>query len=197
VISHPSSANGRKLLTNLEDAKSRPFARFLVALSIRHVGKGVAPDVAAAFPSIDALASASVDDLSAVPGIGPTLAASIAEWFTVDWHNVIVAKWRAAGCRLADEPRPEIPGEPQTLAGLTIVVTGSVPGYSRDGASAAIEARGGKAAGSVSSRTSYVVAGESAGSKLDKAIALGVPVIEADAFERLLADGPEGLIAAD
>ncbi|HQD96986.1 MAG TPA: NAD-dependent DNA ligase LigA [Propionicimonas sp.] len=191
------SANGRKLLANLDDAKSRPFARFLVALSIRHVGKGVAPDVAAAFPSIDALASASVEELSAVSGIGPTLAASIAEWFTVDWHNAIVAKWRAAGCRLADEPRAEAPGEPQTLAGLTIVVTGAVPGYSRDGATAAIEARGGKAAGSVSSRTSYVVAGESAGSKLDKAIALGVPVIEADAFERLLTAGPEGLITAD
>jgi len=186
------SANGDKLLKNLEVAKSRPFAKFLVALSIRHIGKGVAPDVAAAFPSIDALRSASVAELSAVEGIGPVLAASISEWFSVDWHRAIVDKWQAAGCAMADEAVGRQEAE-QTLAGLTIVVTGSVPGYSRDGATEAITARGGKASGSVSSRTSYVVAGDGAGSKLDKAVALGVPVLAADQFEALLSGGPSAV----
>jgi len=183
------SANGDKLLRNLDAAKQRPFARFLVALSIRHVGKGVAPDVAAAFRSIDALANASVAELSAVEGIGPVLAASIAEWFAVDWHRAIIEKWQAAGCRLADEA-PAGEQLEQTLAGLTVVVTGSVPGYSRDGATEAIVARGGKASGSVSARTDFVVAGDGAGSKLDKAITLGVPVLAADQFEALLSGGP-------
>ncbi|MGV8908252.1 MAG: NAD-dependent DNA ligase LigA [Propionicimonas sp.] len=186
------SANGRKLLENLERAKRAPFAKFLVALSIRHVGKGVAPDIAAAFPSIDALEGASVEELGAVPGIGPTLAAAISEWFAVDWHRAIVAKWRAAGCFLATEPAAAT-GEAQTLAGLTVVVTGSVPGFTRDSATAAIEGRGGKVAGSVSSRTDFVVAGESAGSKYDKAIALGVPILDAAGFELLLAEGPDAV----
>jgi DNA ligase (NAD+) len=189
------SANGRKLLDNLEQAKTAPFTKFLVALSIRHVGKGVAPDVAAAFPSIEALETASVEELSAVPGIGPTLAAAIAEWFTVDWHRAIVDKWRAAGCRLAAEPIEDT-GIPQTLAGLTVVVTGSIPGFTRDSATAAIETRGGKAAGSVSSRTDFVVAGESAGSKYDKAIALGVPILDAAGFDLLLNQGPDAVRVA-
>ncbi|MCC6496373.1 MAG: NAD-dependent DNA ligase LigA [Propionibacteriaceae bacterium] len=191
------SANGRKLLENLEQAKTKPFARFLVALSIRHVGKGVAPDVAAAFPSIEALANASVDELSSVPGIGPTLAASIAEWFEVDWHRAIVEKWQAAGCRLAAAPAAAATAQPQVLAGLTLVVTGSLPGYSRDSATAAIEARGGKVSGSVSGRTDFVVAGESAGSKYDKAVALGVPILDAAGFESLLASGPGAVRPAD
>jgi DNA ligase (NAD+) len=186
------SANGRKLLANLEAAKSRPFARFLVALSIRHVGKGVAPDVAAAFPSIDALEAASAEELGAVSGIGPTLATAIREWFDVDWHTAIVAKWKAAGCRLAEEPAAA-PDVPQTLAGLTIVVTGAVPGYSRDGATEAIETRGGKASGSVSSRTSFLVSGEGGGSKFDKAVALGVPVLDAADFGKLLDGGPDAV----
>ena len=186
------SANGTKLLVNLEQAKTAPFTRFLVALSIRHVGKGVAPDIAAAFPSIDALESASVDELSAVPGIGPTLAAAISEWFAVDWHRAIVDKWRAAGCQLAAEPAEDT-GIPQTLAGLTVVVTGSVPGFTRDSATAAIETRGGKAASSVSSRTDFLVAGESAGSKYDKAVSLGIPILDADGFERLLSEGPDAV----
>ncbi len=188
------SANGRKLLDNLQQAKSRPFARFLVALSIRHVGKGVAPDVAAAFPSIDALAGASIEELSAVSGIGPTLAASIVDWFSVDWHRAIVEKWRAAGCRLAAEPVAES-GLPQTLAGLTLVVTGALPGYTRDSITETIEAHGGKAAGSVSSRTSYLVTGEGGGSKYDKAKALGVPILDPAGFAALLAGGPEALAA--
>jgi DNA ligase (NAD+) len=184
------SANGKRLLENLEAAKTRPFARFLTALSIRHVGKGTAPDVARAFGNIDALAAASATELSAVEGIGPTLAASIVDWFSVDWHREIVRKWRAAGCVLADQPADEAPSLPQTLAGLTVVVTGSMPGYTRDGATAAVEARGAKAAGSVSSRTDYVVAGDGAGSKYDKAVALGVPIIEAIRFDDFLSGGP-------
>jgi DNA ligase (NAD+) len=185
------SVNGTKLLANLEAAKTSPFARFLVALSIRHVGKGVAPDVARAFPNIDALAAASVEELSAVEGIGPILAASIVEWFSVDWHVAIVEKWRAAGCALAGEPDTDASAAlPQTLAGLTIVVTGSVPGYTRDGATAAVEARGAKASGSVSARTDYLVAGEKASSKYAKAEKLGITIISADDFEALLADGP-------
>lgn len=186
------SANGKKLLANLEAAKTRPFAKFLVALSIRHVGKGVAPDIAAAFPSIDALAAASIEQLSAVEGIGPTLAAAIIEWFAEPWRREIVAKWRAAGCVMADVPASG-GGEavPQTCAGLSIVVTGSLLGYTRDGAAEAIVAAGGKAAGSVSARTSFVVVGDSPGSKYDKAVALRVPILDAAGFEVLLARGPD------
>jgi len=190
------SANGRKLLANLETAKTRPFARFLVALSIRHVGKGVAPDVAAAFPSIDALRAASVEELSAVAGIGPTLAESIREWFGVGWHTAIVEKWRAAGCRLAEEPAEDA-GVPQTLAGLTLVVTGSLPGYTRDSVGEAITGHGGKSAGSVSARTDFLVAGEGGGSKYDKAVALGVPILDAAGFAALLEGGPDAVRAAD
>lgn len=190
------SANGRKLLANLETAKTRPFARFLVALSIRHVGKGVAPDVAAAFPSIDALRAASVEELSAVAGIGPTLAESIREWFDVEWHAAIVEKWRAAGCRLAEEPAEDA-GVPQTLAGLTLVVTGSLPGYTRDSVGEAITGHGGKSAGSVSARTDFLVAGEGGGSKYDKAVALGVPILDAAGFAALLEGGPDAVRAAD
>jgi len=188
------NANARKLLANLEGAKTRPWAKFLVALSIRHIGKGVAPDVARAFRSVEALGSASEEELSAVDGIGPTLAASITEWFSVDWHRAIVAKWQAAGCVLADEaPADEAAGPEQTLEGLTVVVTGAVPGHTRDTAQEAIEARGGKAAGSVSKKTSVLVAGESSGSKYAKAESLGVPILDAERFEDLLARGAAAL----
>ncbi len=183
-------ANGAKLLENIEQAKSRPWTRFLVALSIRHVGKGVAPDVAAAFPSVDALAAASQEELSAVDGIGPIVAAAIVEWFTVDWHREIVRKWQDAGAELSD-PAPEASEEPQTLDGLTVVVTGAVPGYTRDSANDAVVARGGKAAGSVSKKTSVLVAGESSGSKVAKAEDLGVPILPAERFGELLARGAE------
>jgi len=183
------SANGRKLLENLEAAKGRPFARFLVALSIRHVGKGIAPDIAAAFPSIHALRAAGYEELAAVAGVGPTLAASIVEWFGVDWHVAIVDKWLAAGCVMADEPAARQVSLPQTLAGLTVVVTGSLPGYTREGATAAVTSRGGKAAGSVSAKTDFVVVGESAGSKYTKAVELGRPILDAAGFEILLEKG--------
>ncbi len=190
------NANASKLLANLEAAKTRPWAKFLVALSIRHIGKGVAPDVARAFGSVRALRAASEEELSAVDGIGPVLAASIVEWFGVDWHRAIVDKWLAAGCVLADEVDQDAAGEPavaQTLTGMTIVVTGAVPGYTRETAQEAIVARGGKASGSVSKRTSVLVAGESSGSKYTKAETLGVPILDAARFEDLLERGPDAL----
>ncbi len=183
------SANGRKLLANLEVAKSRPLDKFLVALSIRHIGKGVAPDVAAAFGDIDALATATPEQLAEVEGIGPTLVTAIIEWFLVDWHTEIVRKWRAAGCLMRDEPKER---RDQTLAGLSMVVTGALDGFTRDSAAAAITDRGGKVAGSVSKKTSFVVVGEAPGSKYDKAVALAVPVLTgADAFRVLLDRGPD------
>jgi DNA ligase (NAD+) len=189
--------NALTLLANLEAAKTRPFARFLTALSIRHVGKGVSPTLAAAFPSIQALEAASIEELSSVDGVGLVLAESIAQWFTVDWHREIVAKWLAAGCAMADVPGSARQVLEQTLAGLTVVVTGTVPGYTRDGANDAVLARGGKASTSVSKKTDVVVAGSGAGSKLVKAEALGVPVLDvstsAAAFEALLARGLETL----
>jgi DNA ligase (NAD+) len=183
------SANGAKLLANLEVAKARPLDRFLVALSIRHIGKGVAPDVAAAFGDIDALASATPEQLAQVEGIGPTLVTAITDWFAVPWHREIVAKWKVAGCAMRDEPKA---AQEQTLAGLSIVVTGSVEGYTRDSATEAITSRGGKVAGSVSKKTSFVVVGDAPGSKYDKAVELKVPVLGgAEAFEVLLDQGPE------
>ena len=185
------SANGEKLLANLAEAKTRPFARFLVALSIRHIGKGVAPDVAAAFPSIERLQAATEEELAAVDGLGPTLVAAIRDWFTVDWHTAIVEKWQAAGCVLADEPAEGADDVPQTLAGLSVVVTGSIPGYTRDSAAAAITTRGGRSAASVSGKTDFVVVGDNAGSKYDKAVALKRPILDAAGFEVLLNEGPD------
>ena len=183
------SANGAKLLINLEQAKTRPLDKFLVALSIRHIGKGVAPDVAAAFGDIEALANATPEQLADVEGIGPTLVTAITDWFAVDWHRDIVTKWRAAGARMRDEPK-EI--REQTLAGLAVVVTGSLEGFTRDTAAEAITSRGGKVAGSVSKKTSFVVVGESPGSKFDKAVELKVPILTgADAFRVLLDRGAD------
>ena len=181
------SANGARLLANLDKAKAAPLWRVLVALSIRHVGPTAARALATEFGSLDAITSASTEQLAAVEGVGQTIAAAVTEWFTVDWHRAIVDKWRAAGVRMADERDASVP---RTLEGLTIVVTGSLAGFSRDDAKEAIVTRGGKAAGSVSKKTAYVVAGDSPGSKYDKAIELGVPVLDEDGFRKLLADGP-------
>ena len=181
------SANGKRLLANLGKAKEQPLWRVLVALSIRHVGPTAARALATEFGSLDAIESASEEQLAAAEGVGPTIAAALTEWFTVDWHRAIVDKWRAAGVRMADERDTSVE---RTLEGLTIVVTGSLNGFSRDGAKEAIIARGGKAAGSVSKKTDYVVAGDSPGSKYDKAIELGVPVLDEDGFVRLLESGP-------
>ncbi len=188
------SANGAKLLANLEQAKTRPLDKFLVALSIRHIGKGVAPDVAAAFGSIDALASATPEQLADVEGLGPALATSILDWFAVDWHREIVRKWQAAGAVMQDEPKEVLD---QTLTGLSVVVTGSLEGFTRDTAAEAITSRGGKVAGSVSKKTSFVVVGEAPGSKYDKAVELKVPILAGpDAFRVLLDSGPEAAAEA-
>jgi len=183
------SANGKRLLDNLDKAKKVALWRVLVALSIRHVGPTAARALATEFGSLDAIMSASTEQLAAVEGVGPTIAAALTEWFTVDWHRAIVDKWREAGVRMADERDASVP---RTLEGLTVVVTGSLPGFSRDDAKEAIVSRGGKAAGSVSKKTDYVVAGDSPGSKYDKAVELGVPVLDEDGFRRLLAEGSAG-----
>lgn len=184
------SANGRRLLANLDRAKSQQLWRVLVALSIRHVGPTAARALATEFGSLDAVIEASEEELAATEGVGPTIAAAVKEWFTVDWHCAIVDKWRDAGVRMADERDASIA---RTLEGLSIVVTGSLTGYSRDEAKEAIIARGGKAAGSVSKKTAYVVAGDAPGSKYDKAVELGVPVLDEDGFTRLLEGGPDAV----
>ena len=134
--------------------------------------------------------AASEEELAVVEGVGPTIAAAVTEWFTVDWHRAIVDKWRAAGVRMADERDKSIE---RTLDGMSIVVTGSLTNYSRDDAKEAIVARGGKAASSVSKKTAYVVAGDAPGSKFDKAVELGVPVLDEDGFTRLLENGPDAV----
>ena len=187
------SANGKRLLDNLGVAKTRPLWRVLVALSIRHVGPTAARALATEFGDLDAIRAASEEQLAAVEGVGPTIAAAVVEWFGVDWHREIVEKWRAAGVRMVDERDASIE---RNLTGLTIVVTGSLDGFSRDQAKEAILLRGGKASGSVSKKTSFVVAGEAPGSKYDKAIELGVPVLDEDGFRTLLAEGPEAVAPA-
>ena len=183
------SANGKRLLVNLHEAKAQPLWRVLVALSIRHVGPTAARALATEYGSLDAIMAASEQELAVVEGVGPTIAAAVTEWFTVDWHRAIVDKWRAAGVRMADERDASIE---RTLEGMSIVVTGSLTGFSRDDAKEAIVARGGKAAGSVSKKTAYLVAGDSPGSKYDKAVELGVPILDEDGFARLLESGPDG-----
>jgi DNA ligase (NAD+) len=158
----------------------------VVALSVRHVGPAAARALATACGSLEAIMAASEQQLADVEGVGPTIAAALREWFEVDWHRAIVDKWQAAGVRMADERDAGI--EP-TCAGLTIVVTGSLTGFSRDEAKEAIIARGGKSAGSVSKKTSFVVAGDAPGSKYDKAVELGVPILDEDGFRSLLENG--------
>ena len=183
----PTASKGtEKMLAELEKAKSQPLARVLVALSIRHVGPTAARALADKFLSMDALRAASVEELSAVEGVGEEIGRSLRDWFTVDWHMEVLEAWARAGVRMADEaPEPAS----DVLAGLTIVVSGAMPGYDREGAKEAITSRGGKAAGSVSKKTSLVVAGPGAGSKASKAEALGVPVITEQQFADLLEGG--------
>ncbi|MCQ1987854.1 NAD-dependent DNA ligase LigA [Arthrobacter sp. zg-Y844] len=180
------SATTHKLFTELEKAKTQPLWRVLVALSIRHVGPTAARALAGAFGSMDAIRAATEEQLAHVDGVGPTIAAALKEWFAEDWHREIVDAWAAAGVRMADERDESVP---RTLEGLTVVVTGTLPNFSRDEAKEAILTRGGKASGSVSKKTDYVVAGENAGTKLDKAEQLGVRVIDEDGFRTLLAEG--------
>src|SRR5436190_13860151 len=181
-------SNATKLLANLEEAKTRPLWRVLVALSIRHVGPTAAQALARHFGSVEAIEAASQEELSGVDGVGPTIAESLKEWFAVDWHREVVEKWRAAGVRMADERADT---GPRPLEGITVVVTGSLTGYSRDEATEAITSRGGKSSGSVSKKTDFVVVGESPGSKFDKAVSLKVPVLDEAGFTTLLTEGPE------
>ncbi|HZZ47988.1 MAG TPA: NAD-dependent DNA ligase LigA [Pseudonocardia sp.] len=187
------SANGRKLLANLEVAKQRPLWRVLVSLSIRHVGPTAAQALAREFGSVESIEEAAREgdeaaSLARVDGVGPTIAAAVRDWFEVDWHRSVVDRWRAAGVRMEEERDESIP---RSLEGLSIVVTGSLDTYSRDEAKEAITARGGRAAGSVSKKTAFVVVGESPGSKGDKAIELGVPVLDEEGFTVLLQQGPD------
>ena len=182
------SANGRSLLRNLAAATDQPLWRVLVGLSIRHVGPTAARALAGEFASLERIEDAPEQVLAAVDGVGPTIAHAVVEWFAVDWHRAVVAKWRAAGVRMVDQRDASVP---RFLEGLSIVVTGSLSTLSRDEAKEAILARGGKAAGSVSKKTAFVVVGDAPGSKYDKAVQLKVPILDADGLTVLLADGPD------
>jgi DNA ligase (NAD+) len=185
------SANGARLLKNLEEAKHRPLWRVLVGLSIRHVGPTAARALATELHSMDAIRTAPVEKLAEVEGLGLTIAESIRRWFDgeeSEWHNEIVEKWRAAGVTMEDEVDESVP---RHLEGLSVVVTGSLPGFSRDQAKEAIITRGGKAASSVSKKTDFVVVGDSPGSKYDKAVSLEVPILDEDGFRVLLAEGAD------
>jgi DNA ligase (NAD+) len=195
------TVNAVKLLGNLEEARQRPLWRILVALSIRHVGPTAARALAAAFGSVDAIAEASPEQLVEVEDVGPTIAASVRDWFTVDWHAAIVDKWRTAGVALAQEgfvPPVRVKGDGESaaeagggpLAGVTVVITGTLAGLTRDEAAEAITSRGGKVSGSVSKKTNFVVAGTTPGSKYERAVALGVPVLDETGLEVLLDQGP-------
>jgi DNA ligase (NAD+) len=182
------TANARKLLEALEAARHRPLWRVLVALSIRHVGPTAAQALAREFRDLDRIASATVEELAAVDGVGETIGQAVVDWFAVDWHREIVQRWRASGVELVDTATEE---GPRLLEGLSIVVTGSMDGFSRDQATEAIQTRGGRAAGSVSKKTDFVVVGDSPGSKFDKAVSLGLPVLDEAGFRVLLEEGPE------
>jgi len=179
-------ANAEKLLIALEEAKARPLWRVLVALSIRHVGPTAAQALAREFKSIDSITKASTEELSSIDGVGDVIAMSIKEWFSESWHKEIIEKWRKAGVSLELQVTSD---KPKTLAGKTLVVTGSLENFTRDGVSEAITERGGKAASSVSKKTDYVVVGDSPGSKAKKAEELGVRVINEAEFMLLLEKG--------
>ncbi len=182
------STNAVKLLDNLERAKAQPLWRVLVALSIRHVGPTAAQALARELRDLGRIASTPAEELAAVEGVGPVIAESIIEWFTVDWHRELVAKWRAAGVRMADAAESDAP---RPLDGVVVVLTGTLAGWTRDAATEALQARGAKVTGSVSKATGFVVAGDAPGSKYDKALQLGVPVLDADGLRVLLEQGPE------
>ncbi|MDN6367092.1 MAG: NAD-dependent DNA ligase LigA [Corynebacterium sp.] len=183
---------GEILLANLEAAKQVDLWRVITALSIRHVGPTAAKALAAKLQSIPAIDAASVEEMAEIDGVGGIIAQSVKDWFAVDWHREIVDAWASAGVRMEqiveESDRPE-----QTLAGLTVVVTGSLENFDRTSAKEVVESRGGKASGSVSKKTDFLVAGEKAGSKLTKAEDLGVPVLDEAGFEKLLAEGPDAV----
>jgi DNA ligase (NAD+) len=191
------SANATRLLANLGEARTRPLWRILVALSIRHVGPTAARALATEFGSVRAIEEASVDALAAVDGVGPTIAASLRDWFAVDWHQAIVAKWRDAGVRLEDPGFDPNRAAARLLAGVSVVITGTLGEMTRDEAGEAVRQAGGKVTSSVSKKTHFVVAGENAGSKYDKAVELGVPILDEAAFRVLLERGPEAVTQAE
>ena len=178
------AANVDKLLAALDEAKTRPLWRTLVALSIRHVGPTAAQGLAAALGSVKAISEATAQELADIDGVGEIIAESIIEWFAVGWHQEIISKWEKAGVCMVNTQGDQLP---QTLAGLTFVVTGGLDSFSRDGISETIAAHGGKASSSVSKKTDYLLAGRDPGSKLAKAQELGVPVIDEARFKELLA----------
>ncbi|MCM3662459.1 NAD-dependent DNA ligase LigA [Georgenia satyanarayanai] len=187
-------ANTVRMIEELERAKAQPLWRVLVALSIRHVGPTAARALATELGSVDEIRSATLERLAAVDGVGPTIAEAVTDWFAEpgegeepNWHLDVIDSWQRAGVRMADERDASVP---RTLEGLTVVVTGSLENFSRDSAKEAIIARGGKASGSVSKKTDFVVVGENAGSKEDKARELGRPILDEAGFEALLAGGP-------
>jgi DNA ligase (NAD+) len=190
------SSNATNLIANLEKAKTSPLWRILVALSIRHVGPVAARALADYFGSVDAIRAATREELAAVEGVGGIIADALIDWFAVDWHQDIIQRWADAGVQFATPGHPgpgAAGGSDGPLAGLTVVATGSLEGFSREGAIEAIIAAGGKAASSVSKKTDYVAAGPGAGSKLGKAEELGLRIIDAEQFARLLEGGPAAL----
>ena len=178
------AANIDKLLAALDEAKKLPLWRTLVALSIRHVGPTAAQALASSLGSMEKISKASTVELAQIDGVGTTIAESIVEWFSIDWHKVIISKWSAAGVAMIDVPTQKLP---QTLAGLTFVVTGGLNSFTRDGIAQTIADHGGKASSSVSKKTDYVLVGADPGSKLAKAQELGVAIIDEDQFKALLA----------
>lgn len=197
TVKKPSapSATTRTMLSELDAAKGQPLWRFLVALSIRHVGPTAARALADRYRTLAAIEAATAEELAETEGVGGIIASSLKDWFEVDWHRQIVEEWRAAGVDFADEEPEESEELPATLEGLTLVVTGSLEGFTREEAAEAITARGGRASSSVSKKTSYVVVGENAGSKETKARDLGLPILDEEQFVRLLAEGPGALEA--
>ncbi|MDX6313695.1 MAG: ligase, partial [Streptomyces sp.] len=185
--------NTLAMLDNIQAAKQRPLARIITGLSIRHVGPVAAEALAREFRDLDRIKDASEEELAAVEGVGPTIAASLKQWFAEDWHLEIIEKWRRAGVKFTEEGSDE---GPRPLEGLTVVVTGTLATYTRDGAKEALGSRGAKVTGSVSKKTDFVVVGDNPGSKYDKAIQLKVPVLDEDGFGVLLEQGAEAARAA-
>ncbi|MGE9693944.1 MULTISPECIES: NAD-dependent DNA ligase LigA [unclassified Streptomyces] len=187
--------NTLSMLENIEAAKQRPLAQILTGLSIRHVGPVAAAALAREFRSIDRIFAAEESELAETEGVGPTIAASLKQWYEEDWHREILRKWKAAGVRM-EAAESETDSGPRPLEGLTVVVTGTLERWTRDAAKEALQSRGAKVTGSVSKKTSFVVVGDNPGSKYDKALSLKVPVLEEDGFAILLEEGPEAAAEA-
>ncbi|MCX5073231.1 NAD-dependent DNA ligase LigA [Streptomyces sp. NBC_00513] len=182
--------NALAMLENIAAAKDRPLARVINGLSIRHVGPVAAEALAREFRSIERIEQATEEELAATDGVGAIIAASLKEWFAVDWHQEILRKWREAGVRMEEEGSGEEEG-PRPLEGLTVVVTGTLANHTRDGAKEALQSRGAKVTGSVSKKTSFVVVGENPGSKYDNAVKLKLAILDDAGFEVLLERGPD------